>query len=134
GLLCAQAPFPDPGAPQLTEFPCGAVAECPEGPGCCQDLPECNRFWFAGDYLLWWIKKGPLPLAIATTGNVTDAVPGAFGQPGTRPLLGNSEFDYKAFSGLRLSAGTCLDAEQTCGLEASAFLLERRATSQTVGS
>ena len=41
-------------------------------------------WWVEADYLLWWIKRGPLPTPLVTTGNPKDPQPGALGQPGTR--------------------------------------------------
>jgi hypothetical protein len=63
---------------------------------------------------------------MVTTGNPTDPLPGALGQPGTRPLFGGGGLDYGTFSGGRLTVGGWLDCEQTIGIEGGGFLLEQR--------
>jgi len=91
---------------------------------CQPRAPACSRFWFSSEYLLWWIKNGPLPFPIVTTGNPADAVPGALGQPGTVPLFGGSGINYGGLSGMRFGLGTWLDPDQVTGIDVSAFMLE----------
>ena len=88
--------------------------------------PEPDRAWARIDYLLWWIRSGPLNTPLVTTGSPLDAVPGALGQPGTSALFGDSPLHYGAASGLRLTAG--FDLCKGWGMEAGYFALERRAT------
>jgi hypothetical protein len=92
--------------------------------------PQCStngyRSWASSDYLLWWVKGAPLPIALVSTGSPADAIPGAIGQPGTRVLLGNEDQRFGAFSGIRLTLGGWLDSDQSVGIEGSGFLLERR--------
>jgi hypothetical protein len=109
--------------------PSGRIA-----PSACEEPEDPARPWVSADYLLWRIKKGPLPIPLATAGSIADAVPGALGQPGTRVLLGNADLDYKTFSGGRLSAGFWVDPNQALGLEARGFLLQRRTLTQALGS
>jgi hypothetical protein len=112
----------------------GHVAEAPLlydggcGPGCFACARNCadpTRFWASAEYLYWWIKEGPLPVPLLTTGALTDDLPGAIGQPGTRILIGAGDIDYDTFSGARLAAGCWLDPDQTLGVEASGFHLWR---------
>lgn len=84
--------------------------------------------WAEVEYLYWRMKHAPLPTPLVTTGNPTDVLPGALGQPGTRPLFGGSGIDYGAFSGARLNVGGWLNCEQTIGIEAGGLLFERRAS------
>jgi len=84
-----------------------------------------DGWWVETDYLLWWIRRGPLA-PLVTTGNPTDALPGAIGQPGTRVLFGGSGLDYGPFSGGRINLGGWLDSENALGLEGGGFLLEQR--------
>ena len=91
-------------------------------------------WWVEADYLLWWIRPGPLPTPLVTTGNPKDPLPGALGQPGTRSLLGGSGLDYGTFSGARINLGGWLDCEQTIGIEGGGFLLEQRAVRFAVAS
>ena len=128
GLAPAEGP-PDPPRPDApTVVPAPAACSI-DGPLACS--PDCdrapaNRFWVGQEYLLWWIKDGPLPFPVVTTGDPNDPIPGALGQPGTRPLFGGNGLDYGIFSGLRVYAGAWLIADGTIGLEGSGFLLDRR--------
>ncbi|MBI2805696.1 MAG: BBP7 family outer membrane beta-barrel protein [Planctomycetes bacterium] len=84
------------------------------------------RFWVNADYLLWWVKDGPISSPIVTTTtSLTDLPPGAVGQPGTRVAFGDRPIDYGTFSGLRVGAG--FDLGGGLSLEGSYFALERRA-------
>jgi hypothetical protein len=82
------------------------------------------------EYLLWWIKDGPVPPLVTTGSPSPNRTPadltGALGQPTTVILFGQSNLDYGTFSGMRLTLGGWLTCDQTFGLEASAFLLEQR--------
>jgi hypothetical protein len=117
--------------------PAGAKAAAPqpplvyegiraEGLAPWSDSAASPRIWASTEYLIWWIKDGPLPFPIVTTGNPRDPVPGALGSPGTVPLFGGNGLDYGSFSGLRLSLGAWLNDEHTFGVEGSGFLLEQR--------
>jgi hypothetical protein len=79
--------------------------------------------WFGADSLLGWIKNGPQPVPLVTTG---PSRPTALGQPGTVVLYGPAQFDYGTFSGGRVTAGAWLDADHCLGIEARGFLLEKR--------
>jgi len=105
--------------------------------GC--DSPDCgcgSRCWASLDYLLWWIKDGPIPGPLVTTGNpsVDGDLTGALGQSTTKILFGNSNLDYGTFSGLRLTIGGWVTSCQSFGIEASAFLLEQRSVRFAAGS
>jgi hypothetical protein len=106
---------------------------CPGGNPACpcpEESAPCTRFWGRGEYLLWWVKDGPLPLPLVTTGNPSIGhLAGTIGQPSTVVLYGGSALDYGTFSGMRYTFGGWLDDDRIVGLEASAFLLERRSTS-----
>jgi hypothetical protein len=92
-------------------------------------LREMEGFWVGVDYLNWRIKNGPLPNPMITSGSLSDAVPGALGQPGTRVLAGGNSsngMDYGPFSGIRMNGGFFLDDDRIFSFEGSAFLLEQR--------
>ena len=61
--------------------------------------PCAPRVWFEADYLLWWIRKSPVPTPLVTAGNVNDPLPGVLGQPSTVVLFGGKDIDYGTFSG-----------------------------------
>lgn len=103
------------------------------GDGCCDCCCTGLRPWIAAEYLLWWIKDGPLntPLATSTAGVTPGAPPGALGQPGTQVLFGG-DIDYTDFAGLRISAGVPIS--DLLSLEGSFFLLERRSVNFSLNS
>jgi hypothetical protein len=103
---------------------CSAIADC-MNTGCCTG----PRFWGSAEYLLWWTKNAPLPVPIVTTGDPTVGFPalntaGAIGSNGTRVLLGDSNVNFGAFSGMRFTVGGWIDPHQVYGVEVSGFLLE----------
>ncbi len=85
-----------------------------------------GQWWFQADYLLWWIKPGPNPEPLLTTGSLDSFIPGLIGDPATIVLYGNESIKFGAFSGLQLTLGTWLDGSQNVGLEARGFLLGER--------
>jgi hypothetical protein len=88
--------------------------------------PKPSALYTSGEYLLWWIKNGPVGAPLLTTGNPTAANGGEVGDPSTRVLFGNRNLDYGAFSGGRVTLGYWLDCDRNCGIEASGFLLESK--------
>jgi hypothetical protein len=128
-LAGGQAPpaVPDPPAPAADprETFWSLPPACPE-PGCQE------RVWFSADYLLWWVRSGPLPAPLVTTGSPLDAVPGALGQGNTAVLFGGGPLGFGAFSGLRLGGG--FDLGEGWALEGGYFGLERRAVGFTANS
>lgn len=65
------------------------------------------RLWVSGEYLMWWVKSGPLPVPLVTSGS--------------NVLVGDNSINYGMFSGLRLTVGGWLDPGQNFGLEGSGF-------------
>ncbi len=115
GLITAQAPPPVdlPGSDSVVSAP----AEAPPA-----------RFRVDAEYLLWWVKNGPVPAPLVTTGSLSDPRPGAVGMPGTAVLYGNSGIDYKAHSGGRLTGDWWLDDDQRIGVEGVGFITETHTT------
>jgi hypothetical protein len=79
--------------------------------------------WGSAEYLLWWVKNGPLPVPLVTAG--TPASLGILG-PKTRVLFGGTDIDYQSFSGGRFTLGSWFDRGYHLGLEGSGFFLEKR--------
>jgi hypothetical protein len=78
-----------------------------------------SRFWFRGEYLLWWLKGDHAP-PLVTTGNPALAgteVVGALGNPDT-VILNNGKLTPNPFSGGRFMGGFFLDE---CGCKAIEF-------------
>lgn len=96
--------------------------------------------WIEGEYLLWTIKKNPLPTPLVTQGSFSDPDVGALGQPGTKIKLGKQDIDMGWMNGIQVTAGSWLNSSQEMGLEASYFLLPTKTekkslrTSGEVGS
>jgi hypothetical protein len=89
--------------------------------------------WVKADYLLWWVKGGPLASPIVTTStNFTDLVPAALGMPNTHVLFGDRPMGYGASSGMRFTAG--IDLNDELALEGSFFSLQRRTFRYKVAS
>jgi hypothetical protein len=84
-------------------------------------------FWTSIDYLMWWVKSGPLPPPLVTVGNALDPIPGGVGQPGSQVLVGTQPLIFHTFSGIRFNGGFWLDSQQRFGIDGSWFGLERRA-------
>jgi len=134
-------PYPAPNGPGIGKYgepfdPHFNYSHGPWNPG--------SRFWFNTDYLLWWVKDGPIP-ALVGVAPATTAPPPAGVLPGTTGLLAagrfpggtsavatgrpDAEFEFEQHSGIRLSGGMWLDPAQRAGLEGSFFTLERRTAS-----
>jgi hypothetical protein len=89
---------------------------------CCRPA----RFWFTGEYLLWFIHHTALP-PIYTSGSPTDILPGALGMAGTSVLFGGAPVTYDARSGGRFTGGMWFDDDHLYGIEASYLFLGSRA-------
>jgi hypothetical protein len=94
--------------------------------------PPREKIWVKAEYLLWWIRSGPLPTPLVTTGSPSDAVPGALGQDGTQVLYGGAPLHFGAFSGLRFTGG--IELCGGLGIDAGYFALERRTVGSTANS
>jgi hypothetical protein len=115
-----------------------AQQACPEGcvpaaqPVWAYGNSSCSsRIWASAEYLLWFPKDQPLPFPVVTSTTqpgVRPPVgqPGGLGSPGTVVLLGNENLDMEVSSGVRLTIGSWLNCERTCGMELSGFVLEQR--------
>jgi hypothetical protein len=133
GAALAQAPgaVTPPACPPSSGDCGGALVAALD---CVQDDDHGGRLWGGAEYLLWWIKDGPLRIPLVATGNPQDPFPGALGQPGTRIVFGGQGLDYGALSGGRATLGAWIDCDRTWGVEGSGFLLERGSTSFRAGS
>lgn len=123
GLLTAQ---PIQAQPPADGPPAAGLATPPEVV-IQESAPAPPRFYGSAEYLLWWIKDGPLPVPLVTAGSINDPNPAAMGQPNTHVLFGNQDLDFGSFSGGRLTLGAWLNRPATLGFEATWFQLENRA-------
>jgi hypothetical protein len=101
-------------------------------------IDKSSPVWIEGEYLLWAIKKNPLPVPLVTQGSLSDPIIGALGQPGTKIKFGKQRIDMGWMNGIQVTVGSWLNPK--IGLEASYFLLptttqkKSRRTSGEIGS
>lgn len=73
--------------------------------------------WLDLEYLLWWNKERYIPaLATRSPANTPLNVAGQLGQPTTQLIYGDSLIGGGPYSGVRVSTGRWLDAQQTLGI------------------
>jgi Putative beta barrel porin-7 (BBP7) len=135
-LLPAPAPLPGPAIGAMPTPGPIVVPPAPPGPYLVPDGETghfwhlendgAGRLWLQADFLLWFIKDGPLNVPLVTTGNPNDANPGALGQPHTQVLFGDSKLDYGAIPGGRLEIGYWFDDASRFGIEGGFFLLSQQ--------
>jgi hypothetical protein len=121
GLMPGQPPvYPVPGTYGGSPYPdagCG-------GPGCGSGA-NVPRWWFNGEYLLWFASSQRANFPFVTTSAPGDF--GILGAPTTQVLYSNSDISYGASAGFRLTAGWWRDCDKRCGLEITGFLMENKA-------
>jgi hypothetical protein len=120
-----------PGSP-AENFACGQVAQGDSGPGILAPIKQaiiapgsepCQtaRIWGSADYMLFWVRSGPVPTPLVTT-NATPGTIGALNEPGTRILFGGGgDLNYGPLSGVRLTLGGWIDSGAIFGAEVSGF-------------
>ncbi len=123
----------EPADPSLAELcgPCCGLEDC------LNPRPPRTNLWASTDYLLWWVKHGPLGAPLVTMNPDAVNTTAAVNQPGTAVLLGaggNSSMNYGNFSGIRATLGAWLDPQGIFGLEGSGFVLERRSVGFGTGT
>ncbi|MBY0523589.1 MAG: BBP7 family outer membrane beta-barrel protein [Gemmataceae bacterium] len=114
---------------------CGAAGTCSTD-GCCAEpcVPECKPkpkkdckcFFIQPEYLYWWVKNSPMPVPLAATVDPNSGLP--------ITLLGPTSFRNDAFSGMRLTAGGWLDADNRFGIEGVGFFLQQRQPQMAIRS
>jgi hypothetical protein len=109
------------GAPEVSKENTAPAAVTSCWTSCCDK--STPHIWVSTDYLLWWVRGGPVNSPLVTTGSPADPVPGALGQPNTQVLFGDRPMGYGALSGVRLGAG--IDFGGNVGIEGNYFLLGR---------
>jgi hypothetical protein len=89
--------------------------------------PDGSRFWFRGEYLLWWFKDGQMPPLVTTSppGTPRDMA-GVLGAPGTSILFPGDAVSSPDHSGGRFTFGFWFDPDQLIGLESTSLFLGAR--------
>jgi hypothetical protein len=77
----------------------------------------CYGSWGSLEYVLWWRDKRNTPVLVTTTTSVAGQdVDAQLGQPDTRVLLGNDQFDDHLQPGGRFDLGMWVDPCKTTGI------------------
>ena len=86
------------------------------------------RWWFDGEYLLWFAKAQPVNFPLLTTSAPNQA--GILGMPSTIELVPGEHINYGAISGFRLSSGFFGDADRRFGALVTGFYTEQQGVNQ----
>ena len=121
-------PPPEPG---LEEVPGSGVL----GPASTQEGSAYQYLWWVrGEYLMWWVKNGPAPPPLVTSGPATAARPAVLGQPGTDVVIGDRPINYPTSAGGRWTFGSWFDLHQQTGFEVTGFYLGQPTQTVTAAS
>ena len=89
-----------------------------------------ERGTFTAEYLLWWVRRGPLAAPLVSTGTVNTGDPltssGPLTGPGTSVVFGARDLDFEAFSGMRLMGEFWSSSRDGIGMQLGGFRLEQR--------
>jgi Putative beta barrel porin-7 (BBP7) len=119
-------PPPGPyGAPMFQPPPSDNGLGGGAGNGC---GPVAPRFWFDGEYLLWFAKDQPIGFPLLTTS--APAQNGLLGASSTIQLVPGHDINYNAISGFRLTTGFYGDADRRFGAMVSGFYTEQKRITQ----
>lgn len=83
------------------------------------------------DYLLWTIKKNPVPTPLVTTASYSDPLPGALGQPGSHVKMGDTDVSMGWQNGFQVAACASIGM---FGIEGSYFLLPETMKKKTLST
>jgi len=109
----------------------------PPGGGALGGYGAAPRWWFDGEYLLWFAKAQPVDFPLLTTSAPSQN--GILNLPSTIPLVPGADINYGAISGFRLSSGFFGDADRRFGFITTGFYTEQKginhlfATSAPIG-
>lgn len=118
--------LPGPAMPSSSPTEIGAPGPGVLGPAFTQPGSAFPYLWWArAEYLSWWVKDGPAPPPLVTTGPLSAAHPAVLGQPGTETIFGGQPINYGTSAGGRWTFGSWCDAQQCLGWELTGFLLEQ---------
>ena len=94
-----------------------------------------DRFWFRGEYLLWWTAGSHIPPLLTTSPPGTSQTnAGVLGQPGTTILFGDQTLDEGMRNGGRLTLGYWFDRCDETGMEVGYLGLGRITQQYQFGS
>ncbi len=106
--------------------------------------PRDSRFFFTGEYLMWWLKESPQPVPLVTAvsaalvpaagANLGEVRVGSLTDPNATVVLGGRDIDTRLRSGARFTAGMWLDDDQCLGVEGSYFFIAPKTVTQSVSA
>lgn len=88
-----------------------------------------ERWWFATDYLLGWVRGSLMqPLVTTSPAGTPLTSAGVLKKDSTQILFGNGRFNDDMRSGFKIGGGFWCDAERTMGADIGFFMLESQNT------
>lgn len=84
-----------------------------------------TRLWINPEYLLWNVRRGPLPGVLVTTSSAAGPNAGIPGDPTTAVLFGGHDIRYGLLDGARLTVGLMSDS-MPFSLDINVFGLEQK--------
>jgi hypothetical protein len=92
--------------------------------------------WGSVEYLLWWVKPGPVPIPLVNTTIIPEdlarsVAAGGVTDPLARTVFGDGSVDFGTSSGVRFVVGSWLDSCQETGFELSMFFLPQKSQGQS---
>ncbi len=94
-----------------------------------EELPARPRFYVEANYILWWLRRGPLPeQALVTTSSdkPINGSSGIVGQPNTQTLFGRNDLQWGGSSGVAATIGWNFTPDADWGIAATGFVLPRQ--------
>lgn len=93
--------------------------------------PVPPQFTLGAEYLLWWVKNGPMPVSLLTAApfNSPAFIPGALGNPDTVSVFHG--LNYPVQSGARFTGRYWFGTARQFGLEGSYFFLANKTIQQS---
>jgi len=115
--------------------PESSVPPVPDGPptGPVEPVAAADsgvQFWSDAGYIYYWIRKGPNPVPLLTTGDFPSL--GRAGYKNTQVVEGISDFRYDGFNSARLAWGFWV--QDYVGIELRGFLTEEKNSTFTTSS
>jgi hypothetical protein len=135
GWALGQGPPPGNLVPVPDPHPAWAAEDGHVSPwvGPAEDGGCKTRVWASADYLMWWVKNGPLPPSFVLTGDPNTDNPGAL-NAGGHPFPTGTLIDYGTLDGVRVLLGGWLDSEGRLGVEGGGFVLPQQTKTFRVAS
>jgi hypothetical protein len=121
------APGPAVAGPPAGAAPAGGACLPADALGGAAGATWSPTCWVGVEYLLWWVRHGPVAVPLATGGPATGV--GLINAPHTFTVLGNDSFQFNSFSGVRVLGGVWLTPSQTVGIEGDFFILPTKTVS-----